>query len=165
MSRGKAPEVTVEDEAEIDVHEIEREHSRIEEQLEKLQELVKKYQSEAVQAKEKGDPETLSNCLIRLARINSALGSKAAFAKYVARNAERVYRRDREHSKLRHIEMGMAIGKAESQGFVDADKSFKIYTDVQLLADTADDLAYRTDTFMKMSQSGLSLIKKDLHGV
>lgn len=152
------------EQAEMDVAEIEREHTSIDNQIDELEKLVKKYQSNAVAAKERGDAETLSNTLIRLARVNSALGSKAAYAKYIARNAERVYRRDREHSKLQHISGGMAIGKAESQGFVDADHTFKVYSDVQLLADKADDLAYRTDTFMKMSQSGLSLIKNDIRG-
>ncbi len=51
-------------------------------------------------AKENGNPEMLSNTLMRLGRVNSAFGSKAAFAKYVARNADRAYRRLREQVKL-----------------------------------------------------------------
>lgn len=154
------------DAGDMDVQEIEQAYADLGEQMAELDKLVKKYQTTAMTAKEKGDPETLSNTLIRLARVNSALGGKAAYAKYIARNAERAYRRTREQIKLQKIEEKNAIGKAESLGYVadDTEEVFKIWSNAQLLADTADDMAYRTDTFMKMSQSGLSLIKKDLHG-
>lgn len=164
MTKKDSQPVEPEEQGVMDVQEIEEAHGTIESQLHELEELVKKYQSRALGAKERGDPETLSNTLIRLARVNSALGGKAAYAKYVARNADRVYRRYRESQKLRHIELGMAIGKAESAGYVEADEHFKIYSDVQYLADKADDMAYKTDTFMKMAQSGLSLIKNDIKG-
>lgn len=152
------------DQGELDVKEIEQQYLTTEEQIEQLQEKIKKYQSQVLGYKENGNPEGLSNTLIRLARVNAALGSKASYAKYIARNAERAYRRERESNKLKHIELGMAIGKAESKGYVEADTSFKIYSQVQLLADQAEDMAYRTDTFLKMSQSGLSLIKQDIQG-
>lgn len=154
----------MEDQGEMDVQTIEAEHSDIEGQIDRLEEKIKKYQSNVVAYKENGNPEGLSNSLIRLARVNAALGGKAAYAKYIARNAERAYRRTREHGKLSHIEKGMAIGKAESKGYVDAGDVFKIYSEVQLLADRAEDLSYRTDSFMKMAQSGLSLIKQDING-
>lgn len=151
---------------EMDVKEIEARYSETDDQLAALNELVKKYQSNAVGAKERGDAETLSNTLIRLARVNSALGGKAAYAMYIARNAERVYRRVREGKKLQAITEKNAIGKADSMAYVDAEveKAFKLYTEVQLLADKASDMSYRTDTFLKMSQSGLSLIKNDING-
>jgi len=152
------------DQSEMEVSQIESEYQSIESQIDELQKRIKKYQSNAIGYKENGNPEMLSNTLIRLARVNSALGSKAAFAKYVARNADRAYRRCREQSKLDYIDTGMAIGKAESKGYLAAGDVFKIYSDSQLLADTAEDMAYRTDTFLKMSQSGLSLIKQDIQG-
>jgi hypothetical protein len=151
---------------ELDVEKIEQKYAEIDDQLIALNELVKKYQSEALGAKERGDAETLSNTLVRLARVNAALGGKASYAMYVARNAERVYRRTREQTKLDAIAEKNAIGKADSMAYVDdeVEKTFKLYSDTQLLADKASDMSYRTDTFLKMAQSGLSLIKQDING-
>lgn len=155
------------DEGEIDVANIEARYNETDDQLKELDKLVKSYQSTALAAKERGDAETLSNTLIRLARVNSALGGKAAFALYIARNSERVYRRIREQTKLDAINNKNAIGKADSMAYVDdeVEKAFRLYSEVQLLADRASDMSYRVDTFIKMGQSGLSLIKKDIHGV
>lgn len=101
-----------------------------------------------------------------MSRVNSALGGKAAYAAYVARNAERAYRRVREQKKLDAIAEKNAIGKADSMAYVDTsvEEAFTLWSSVQLLADTASDMSYRTDTFLKMSQSGLSLIKNDING-
>lgn len=144
---------------------IEEEFASTDEQIIALQKKIKNYQTTAMQAKERGDGETLSNTLVRLARVNTALGSRAAYAKYIARNAERVYRRTREAVKLKKINNGAAIGKAESMAYTakDVEQAFQTYSSVQLLADDADDMAYRTDTFLKMAQSGLSLIKHDIN--
>lgn len=154
------------DQGELDVQEIERQYSTTDDQLKELDKLVKQYQSTALAAKERGDAETLSNTLIRLSRVNSALGGKAAYALYIARNSERLYRRVRENKKLAAIAANNAIGKADSMAYVDQDveRAFALYSQVQLLADTASDMSYRTDTFLKMGQSGLSLIKNDIAG-
>lgn len=154
-------------EGEMDVATIEANYKDTDDQLKELDKLVKQYQSQALAAKERGDAETLSNTLIRLARVNSALGGKAAYALYIARNAERVYRRVRETTKLQAIAEKNAIGKADSMAYVadEVESAFRIYSEVQLLADTASDMSYRVDTYLKMAQSGLSLIKKDIHGV
>lgn len=161
-----AREIDPFDAGELEVQEIERNYATTDDQLKELDKLVKQYQSTALAAKERGDAETLSNTLIRLSRVNSALGGKAAYAMYIARNAERVYRRVREQKKLDAIAAKNAIGKADSMAYVDADveKVFTLWSNVQLLADTASDMSYRTDTFLKMAQSGLSLIKNDING-
>lgn len=153
-------------EGEMDVKNIEERYAETDDQLNELDKLVKQYQSTALAAKERGDAETLSNTLIRLARVNSALGGKAAFAMYIARNSERVYRRIREQTKLNAINEKNAIGKADSMAYVDdeVEKAFRLYSEVQLLADKASDMSYRVDTFLKMAQSGLSLIKNDIAG-
>lgn len=153
-------------EGEMDVANIEARYSETDDQLAKLDKLVKTYQSTALAAKERGDAETLSNTLIRLARVNSALGGKAAYAMYIARNSERVYRRVRETVKLQAIADKNAIGKADSMAYVDdeVEAAFRLYSEVQLLADRASDMSYRVDTFLKMAQSGLSLIKNDING-
>lgn len=155
------------DEAELEIQDIQKKYSDTEDQIAELRKKIQGYQSKALLAKEKGNPETLSNTLIRLARVNSALGSRAAYAKKVARDSERAYRRLRGRTQLKFIdEQKMAIGKAEQAAYMDenVDRAFRIYSDVQFLADDAEDLSYRTDTFMKMAQSGLSLIKNDIQG-
>lgn len=129
--------------------------------IDTLETKIKGLQGDIVTASERGDPETLSTLLLRLGRVNSALGRQAAYAKYLARNADRAYRMEREQGKLSLIRGGMAIGKAESQAYVDSGHLVNIYSEVQLLADQADDLCFRTDTFLKMAQSRLSLIKGD----
>lgn len=151
---------------ELEVQKIEREYETTHEQIEELEKKIKEYQSKILFAKEKGDPENLSNNLIRLARVNSALEGKASYAKYIARNADRAYRRLREQVKLDKISGGSPIGKAESEAYIDnkVDTAFKIFSEVQLMADNAEGLGFRTDTFMKMAQSGLSLIKNDVRG-
>lgn len=151
---------------ELAIKQLEQEHQQIEDQLAQLEQKSREYQTIAMQAKERGDAETLSNTLVRLSRVNSAVGGKAAYAAYIARNAERAYRRVREQVKLDKIAEKNAIGKAESMGYVDeqTESAFRVYSDIQLIADTASDLSYRTDTFLKMAQSGLSLIKNDING-
>jgi len=136
------------------------------EDLDKLRVLIKKYQDEATRAGERGDPESLRNALVRLSRTNAALGAKASRAKYIARLADRVYRSHRDSKKLAYISDGNAIGKAESMAYVhkSTDELFNAYNECQLLADEADDLAYKTDTFLKMAQSSLSIIKNDIQG-
>jgi len=62
----------------MDVTTIEERYKDTDDQLKELDKLVKQYQTVALAAKERGDAETLSNTLIRLARVNSALGGKAA---------------------------------------------------------------------------------------
>lgn len=154
------------DEEELAIQEIERDYKNTEDQIEQLEVKIKTYQAQAMQAKERGDSETLSNTLVRLARVNSALGSKSAYALYIARNSDRAYRRIRERVKLNKINEKNAIGKAESMAYLDSqvEAAFKLWSSVQLLADTANDMSYRTDTFLKMAQSGLSLIKNDING-
>jgi len=153
-------------EEELSIESIESNAMDTESQLEELYLKIKQYQSDIMLAKERSDSETLSNSLIRLARVNTAYGRKAAYALYIARNAERAYRRVREHTKLDAINQKNAIGKAESMAYVDGkvEEAFTVYSNVSLLAEQASDTSYRTDTFMKMAQSGLSLIKNDING-
>lgn len=154
------------DKEQLKLDRIEEEFASTDERIARIEKIIKDYQTEGKLAMDRNNPEKLSEVLIALARANSALGTNAAFAKYIARNADRAYRRLREQKKLDYIEKGMAIGKAESAAYTDKEVAqvFEIYSEAQLLADRGDDLAYRTDTFLKMSQSALSLIKKDLHG-
>lgn len=124
---------------------------------------IKGLQEEATEASEKGNDEGLSTSLMRLARMNSGLGRQAAYAKYIARNSDRAARRFRASQTLAHAAT-MAVNKSQLQAELDAEDYFKIASDAQLLADEADDLTYRTDTFLKMAQSRLSLIKADKKG-
>lgn len=128
--------------------------------IETLENKVKKLQGEAVEASERGDPETLSTLLLRLARCNSALGRQAAYANYLARNADRAARRYRGERVLHHSQ-SMAVNKAEPNAELDAKDLFSTASEVLLLAEQASDLCFRTDTFLKMAQSRLSLIKGD----
>jgi hypothetical protein len=154
------------DDEDMQIQEIESKHSELEDQLYELEKKVKAYQTTAMLAKERGDAETLSNTLVRLARVNSAVGGKSAYAAYVARNADRAARRLRSRTKLGFISDKHAIGKAEEMANIDkkVEKAFLVHSEVQLIADTFSDLSYRTDTFLKMSQSALSLIKQDING-
>ena len=117
-------------------------------------------QGEIVEAA-KANPETLSISLLQLARYNSALGKHAAYAKYIARNTDRAARRFRAETTLT-LSKTQAVNKAELQSEIDSAKLFRVASDAQLIADEADDLTYRTDTFLKMAQSRLSLIKGDI---
>lgn len=148
------------DDIDVDPPEV-NEEDRIMNNIEKLEGKIKELQVESIRASEKGDPETLSVNLMRLAHVNSALGKNAAYATYIARNADRAYRRAREQAKLNYINDKMTIGKAESQAYIDVDSMVNIYSEAQLVADQASDLCFRTDTFLKLSQSRLSLIKND----
>lgn len=128
--------------------------------ISKLGDLVKYYQEQVVAASDRGDPEGLSMAMLRLARINSALGKHAAYAMYIARNADRAARRHRAAQTLGYSK-GQAVNKSELQAELDSKKEFQIASDAQLIADEASDLCFRTDTFLKMAQSRLSLIKGD----
>lgn len=133
----------------------------VQQNIETLTEKVKTLQATCVQASDRGDPETLSKTLLQLARINSALGKNGAFAQYIARNTDRAARRTRAQSTLDYAR-GQAVNKSELQAELDSKQDFQLASDAQLIADQASDLCFRTDTFLKMAQSRLSLIKGDI---
>lgn len=133
----------------------------VEQNIEQLMEKVKALQAVAVKASDNGDPETLSKTLLQLARINSALGKNGAYAQYIARNTDRAARRTRAQSTLDYAK-GQAVNKSELQAELDSKEDFQLASDAQLIADQASDLCFRTDTFLKMAQSRLSLIKGDI---
>lgn len=130
--------------------------------IRKLEERVKHYQGEAVLASERGDDETLSTTLMRLARVNSALGKHAAYVNYIARNADRAARRHRATITLDEAK-SQAVNKSELKAEIASKEEFANASYAQLIADQASDLCFRTDTFLKMAQSRLSLIKGDKH--
>lgn len=108
-----------------------------------------------------GNPEGLSLGLMKLGRLNSALGRHAAYADYIARNADRAARRYRA-SRTLELAATTAVNKAEKQAELDSEDFFSAASYAQLVADQAKDLSYRTDSFGKFAQSRLSLIKNDL---
>lgn len=132
-----------------------------EKNIEILEDKVKKLQGEAVIASDRGDAETLSKTLLQLARINSALGKNAAYAQYIARNTDRAARRSRAANTL-DLAKKQAVNKSELQAELDAKEHFTLASEMLLLAERASDLCFRTDTFLKMAQSRLSLIKGDI---
>lgn len=148
---------------------------KVAEDIEKLKSRVKQYQDAAEIASRGSNDEQLSLSLQSLARVNSALGQRAAYAKYVARNAQRVVdslkdERDAKRSELTlQYSETLAVGKSEHKAKVKVfdeysskiDKAFMVYNEARLLADQADDLTYRTDTYCKLAQSRLSLLKAD----
>lgn len=123
---------------------------------------VKNLQEEVVEASSRGDDETVSTNLLRLARVNAALGRQAAYAKYIARNAERAAKRRRAEITL-ELSKSQAVNKSEKEAEIAVAEDFSVASQAQLLADESDDLTYRTDTFLKMGQSRLSLLKADKH--
>lgn len=150
--------------------------SQVQKDIEEITQKIWKKQTEASAASENSNDETLSILLTTLARYNSSLGRNAATAKAIARDMKRVYENIKEDQKvkvseltLEYINKGGPVGKSEHQAKVDAAKefkplinqAFKVYNDVQLIADQADDLTYRTDTYLKMGQTRVSLIKAD----
>lgn len=136
---------------------------KIEENIRKLENKIKDLQGECVLASERSNDEGLSKHLMNLARTNSALGKYAALANYIARNADRAARRGRAEKTLGYAEKE-AVNKSELKAEVDSKDAFLTASDAQLLADQASDLCFRTDTFLKMAQSRLSLMKGDKRG-
>jgi len=130
--------------------------------IDQLESKVKQYQAVAVKASDNGDPEGLSRTILKLARVNSALGKNAAYAMYLARNADRAARRFRADKTLEYVASKLAVNRAELKAELDAKEQFKNASECQLIADQASDLCFRTDTFLKMAQSRLSLIKGDI---
>lgn len=145
------------------------------ETIEKLKAKAKKFIDAAESASQSNNDENLSLALQSLARVNSALGQKAAYAKYIARNAQRVVDSIKEDKDATRSELTLmfaenqAVGKSEHQAKVQVhadfsnkiNEAFSAYSEAKLLADEADDLTYRTDTYCKMCQSRLSLMKAD----
>ena len=107
--------------------------------------------------------ELLSLNLPKLAVANISLGRYAAYATYLARNAERAYKRKREDQKLHYMFQKWTAAKSEAQAFVDVEADFQVYSEAQRVADEARDLTYRTDTFIDQARSRLSLISKEMN--
>lgn len=130
--------------------------------LDDATEATRKMMGNVVKYTQNSNPDNLSKTLVYLAAENINLAKWATKAKYFARLAERAYRKERESIKLEHIKSGLAVAKSESLSILKTDDVFEAYNHVQLMADEADSLCYRVDTLLKMSQSRLSLIKKDI---
>lgn len=145
----------------IDEEPPEQPDKSIEDLIAELSDLVKHFQAQVIEASNRADPESLSKHMMRLARVNSALGRHAGYAKYVARNAEHAYKAARDQKKLDSMEAGKSGTYGDTQRYIKSSTEHKIWSDAQLIADQADDLCFRTDTFLKLSQSRLSLIKGD----
>lgn len=131
--------------------------------IENLSNKINKEMDTATVASEQGNDEGLSSSLMRLARLNMGLGRLGAYAKFIARNADRAARRRRAELTLSHSQ-SMAVNKSQLQAELDVKGDFEVASNAELLADEADDLTYRTDTFLKMAQSRLSLLKSDKRG-
>lgn len=143
--------------------------------IEKLKAGIQKLQDDAEVASQSGDDENLSITLQSLARKNSALGQRAAYAKYISRNAQRVVDSLKEEKDAKRSQYTLtyseqqAVGKSEHQAKVKVhdlysekiEEAFRVYSESRLVADEADDLTYRTDTYCKLAQSRLSLLKAD----
>jgi hypothetical protein len=132
------------------------------EAITKCRSSIERLQVESIEARRNTDSDTLSLLLMRIARANSTLGKHGAFANYIARNADRSARRYRGERVI-ELSKSMAVNKAEPQAEAESKHLFQVASDAQLTADEATDLCYRTDTFLKMAQSNLSLIKDDIH--
>lgn len=150
--------------------------NKVEENINSLRGKIWEKQVEATEASDHSNDETLSVVLLTIARHNSGLGQNAATAKAIARDMKRVLedlKKDREirisELTLLYVEAGQAVGKSEHQAKVNAAKQFKplikeafeVYNEVQLIADQADDMSFRTDTFLKLGQTRVSLLKAD----
>jgi hypothetical protein len=135
----------------------------IEETLTYIEKITKniKVQQNQMTEDAQDNPEGLSLGLLELGRLNSSLGRHAAYAEYIARNADRAARRFRADRTL-ELAKSMAVNKAEKQAELDSEEVFSAASYAQLVADQAKDLSYRTDSFAKFAQSRLSLIKSDI---
>ena len=152
--------------------------NKVQEDIENLTQNIWKKQTEASAASENSNDETLSILITTIAMYNSSLGRNAAIAKAIARDMKRAYESLKEDKETRRAVLTLEysqdgpVGKAEARAKVEAAEefkplisdAFKVYNEVQLIADQADDLTYRTDTFLKMSQTRVSLIKADKKG-
>jgi len=145
------------------------------ESIEKLITLARKKQDEAEVASKANDDENLSLTLTALAMVNTSLGKRGAWATYIARNAEQVVKVMREEYKIRISELTLdysqtqPVGRSEHQAKVDAYKEYKdkvkeafdAWSTAQQIADEIESLGYRLDSYIKMCQSRLSLMKTE----
>lgn len=138
------------------------EADQITEDIDFLSGKIKSWTDSCVRASNDNDPETLSVGLMELARINSALGRKAKYAMYVARTAEQAYKAAREQYKVDTINEGKSATFADTSRYIKSTPDHKIWNDALLIAEQAEDLAWRTGDFLKYGQSRLSLIKMDI---
>jgi len=149
--------------------------NKVQENIESLKGKIWTGQTEATEASDNSNDETLSVTLLSIARNNSALGQNAATAKAIARDMKRVVddlKKEREVLIARLTllySQDNPVGKSEARAKVEAAKEYKplindafeLYNSTQLIADQADDLTFRTDTFLRMGQTRVSLIKSD----
>lgn len=112
-------------------------------------------------ASKENDPETASVVLVELARANSILAKKSAYAKYIARNADRAARRFRGNTTI-ELSKTMAVNKAEPMAEEKAKDLFKVASEAQLAADEAVDFGFRVDTFLDMARTRIALIREDV---
>lgn len=131
-------------------------------EIESLTVSVKKWVDKCTVASNTENPETLSVGLVELARVNSSLGRKGKYAMWIARTAEHAYKASREQYKVDAIEKGKTATYGDTQRYIQSTGEHSVWVDALLVAEQAEDLAYRTSDFMKYAQSRLSLIKEDI---
>lgn len=130
--------------------------------IESLTDLAKSWTDKCTIASNAGDPESLSMGLMELARVNSSLGRRGKYAMYIARQAEHAYKRAREEYKVEAIEQKKTASFGDTQRYIKSTPEHTVWNEALLVAEQAEDLAYRTGDFLKMAQSRLSLIKNDI---
>lgn len=149
--------------------------NELSESIEKLMAIARKKQDAAEIASRANDDENLSLTLTALAMINTSLGKRGSWANYIARNAEQVVKVLKEESKIRVSELTLEyskdgpVGRSEHQAKIDSYKEYKdkikeafdAWSDAQQVADEVESLGYRLDSYLKLCQSRLSLMKAD----
>lgn len=135
---------------------------QVEKDINNLTDRVKELHDICTKASNGGDPETLSVNLLELARVNSGLGRRGKYAMYIARNAEHAYKAAREQYKVDAINAGKSATYGDTQRYIRSTDDHRVYSEALLIGEQAGDLAYRTDTFLDLARSRLSLIGKDI---
>lgn len=129
--------------------------------IEKLEERVKYYQGSIDTASKNGDIETLSVDCVHLARVNSALAKHSKYVMYLARNAEHAYKAAREQYKIDAINDGKSATYGDTQRYIKSTQEHQIWSSALRIGEEAGELAFRTDTFLKMAQSRGSILRED----
>lgn len=138
------------------------EADQVEQDIQELTKKVKNWTDVLTDASNRGDIETLSTGLMQLARVNTALGRKSKKAMYIARIAERAYNAARDQHKIDGIKSGKSATAADVGKYVDTKQQHRAWVDALLVAEEAEDLAYKTGDFEKYCQSRQSILKEDV---
>lgn len=145
------------------MEEIQKQVNKLEEESVPIAKKINEYHKKCFKAIQNDDVEALSKYVVEIAALNSQLGHKMAEAGWLARKADRAYRKFREKIKVDYVDNHKkAIGYADSQKYIDSFNEHEIYNKAAYMEEDLKSLRHSTEDLIDTIRSRIGVIRSDI---